>query len=322
MKSFLHFLRGMAIGVAEVIPGVSGGTIAFITGIYEQLIHSIKSIDLGFAKSLMRLDFKSCWERVNGIFLLPLILGMVGGLIAGILIISRFLETHPPVVWGFFFGLILASAWYIMRRIEKADWKVFVFLLSGAVIAYYITQLMPAEGSDSLLFVAFSGGIAICALILPGISGSFILLLLGMYTLILSAARSFIEVRDMDSFLIMVAFSIGALIGLLSFARLVNYLIKNYRSTVFALLCGFMVGSLSKIWPWRDGALYMDPSGTLHKATIPLSSDWRLLLEVNKWPSEYSMGDPFTTATVVAMVVGFGVVLAFDYLPGMVRKGE
>jgi len=312
----------MAIGVAEVIPGVSGGTIAFITGIYEQLIHSIKSFDLEFAKAILRLDFKSCWKQVNGAFLLPLLVGMLGGLIIGILVISQFLETHPPVVWGFFFGLILASAWYIMRRIEKADWKVFLFLLSGALIAYYISQLVPAEGSDSLVLVALSGTVAICALILPGISGSFILLLLGMYTLILAAARNFIDTRELDSFLILLAFSVGALIGLLSFARLVNWLIIKYKSSVFALLCGFMVGSLGKIWPWRDGVLYMDSSGTLHQSSIPLSSDWRLIVEVNKWPTDYLQGDPFTTLTIISIVVGFVLVIAFDYLPGMIRKKE
>ena len=312
----------MAIGVAEVIPGVSGGTIAFITGIYEQLIHSIKSFDLRFVQDLLKLDLKSCWNRVNGSFLLPLIFGMFGGLVAGVLIISRLLESHPPVIWGFFFGLILASAWYIMRRIKKADWKVFIFLLSGAIIAYYITQLIPAEGSDSLLFVVLSGGIAICALILPGISGSFILLLLGMYTIILGAARTFIETLEFESFLILFAFSFGALVGLLSFARLVNWLLKNYKSTVFALLCGFMVGSLGKIWPWRDASLFMDPSGALHKTSIPLSSDWRLLLEVNKWPADYTQGDPFTILTIVSMIVGFAVVLAFDYMPEMLKKGK
>ena len=314
LVKILHACRGAAIGLAEVIPGVSGGTLAFITGIYYQLIESIKSFDLEFFGLLLSGKFIAAWEKVNGKFLLPLLLGMLVGLVIGILLISELLESHPPVVWGFFFGLILASSWYILRRIEGFNLRLALFVGIGTLIAYGITTLSPAEGSSAYPAIFLSGSIAICALILPGISGSFILLLMGMYTMILSEARSFIQFRDFDALLVLIVFVAGALLGLLVFTRLISWLLNHYQKTVYALLCGFMIGSLNAIWPWRDPVLFLDAEGNIIPSAFPLTGDFKVLQEVNKWPADYMSGPAFTVAVILAFIVGVGIVLVMDQI--------
>lgn len=313
MNNFLQALKGASIGIAEVIPGVSGGTLAFITGIYQQLIESIKSFDLEFIRLLLQGELKKAWVKINGAFLLPLMVGMLGGLIVGILLISSLLESHPTVVWGFFFGLILASAWYIIRRIGGLDIKVVVTVILGTAIAYAITTMSPAQGSGSYLAVFASGCVAICALILPGISGSFILLLMGMYTIILGEARNFLHYQELNSLAILVVFMMGAGIGLIVFSRVISWLLLHYQKVIYGLLCGFMLGSLNKIWPWRDPILFVDLEGNLFDTSIALNENWRVMRETNKWPGEYLSGDPYTLYTVLACIAGMIIVLLMDY---------
>ena len=241
----LLVLKGMGMGAADVVPGVSGGTIAFITGIYEELINSIKSINLNAIKLFFTGKFKEFWAAINGTFLLSVFLGVgisVFSLAKGL----EYLLTHYPIlVWSFFFGLIVASAIYVSRSIKNWNFGTILSGIIGIAIAYSITVISPAEANTSYLFVFVSGMIAICAMILPGISGSFILVLLGMYKFILGA------VGDMNLAVIL-TFLVGAAIGIIAFSNVLSWLLRKYHNLTIALLAGFMVGSLNKVWPWKE----------------------------------------------------------------------
>ena len=238
-------LKGMGMGAADVVPGVSGGTIAFITGIYEELINSIKSINLNAIKLFFAGKIKEFWAAINGTFLLSVFIGIgisVFSLAKGL----EFLLNHYPIlVWSFFFGLIVASAIYVARSINNWNTGTILSGIIGTAIAYGITILSPAEAHTGYLFVFISGMIAICAMILPGISGSFILVLLGMYKFILGA------VGDMD-LAVIITFLAGAAIGIIAFSNVLSWLLKKYHNLTIAMLAGFMVGSLNKVWPWKE----------------------------------------------------------------------
>ena len=233
------------MGAADVVPGVSGGTIAFITGIYEELINSIKSINLNAIKLFFTGKFKEFWIAINGTFLLSVFIGVgisVFSLAKGL----EYLLTHYPIlVWSFFFGLIVASAIYVSRSIKNWNFGTILSGIVGIAIAYSITVISPAEANTSYLFVFISGMIAICAMILPGISGSFILVLLGMYKFILGA------VGDMNLAVIL-TFLVGAGIGIIAFSNVLSWLLRKYHNLTIAMLAGFMVGSLNKVWPWKE----------------------------------------------------------------------
>ncbi len=297
-------LKGMAMGMAEVIPGVSGGTIAFITGIYEKLIDTIKSI-LGPEVwiSLRKRGLKAAWERGNGTFLVFLLAGMVLGVVLGVFGISHLLENYPVLLWAFFFGLIIASAIYIGRQVDKWGPAEIIGLILGGVVAYLITVLSPAQGSDNLIMVFIAGAIAISALILPGISGSFILLLMGMYTLIIPSIKSFLENQDGRSFIILVVFGLGCLLGLATFSRVLSWMFRKFHSLTLAILAGFMIGSLNKIWPWRNVLSYRTNS----------SGEEVPFLEKSVLPGAFE-GEPFVLGAILMMVVGFVVVFGLERL--------
>ena len=251
--------KGMAMGMAEVIPGVSGGTIAFITGIYETLIDSIKSIDINWIKQVLGFKLKRAFHDINGPFLAVLMFGMVLGVLVGTFGVSYLLENHPEALWAFFFGLILASIPFMLSqaRMNLGNWVLFVI---GAIIAYLVTSITPAQGSDSYLYLFAGGSIAICALILPGVSGSFILLIMGLYSLVIPTLRDFLSSPELSEFKVIVVFALGCLTGLLLFSKFVSAAFKNYKHSTIALLSGFMLGSLNKIWPWRNPVSYLDKS--------------------------------------------------------------
>lgn len=232
------------MGAADVVPGVSGGTIAFITGIYEELIDSIKSVNADAVRKLFKEGIPAAWEHINGTFLVILFAGIITSIVTLAKGITYLLETHPVLVWAFFFGLIVASALLIGKSIQSWSVLKVVGLLAGAAIAYYITIASPAETSESNWFVFLSGAIAICAMILPGISGSFILLLLGKYKYILASVS---ELR-VDVVLVFIG---GCFVGLLTFARLLSWMFKHAKELTIAILTGFMIGSLNKVWPWK-----------------------------------------------------------------------
>ncbi len=237
-------LRGMAMGGADVIPGVSGGTIAFITGIYEELIRSIKSVNAKLFKTLFKEGVAAAWKQVNGNFLLAVVSGILISIFSLARLISWLLANHPMLVWAFFFGLIVGSAIFIGRKIEKWSIAAVFFLLFGTSLAYYITIATPATTPEALWFVFLSGSIALCALILPGISGAFILVLLGKYEFMLNAVRDF-------QLIIIMVFAAGGVLGIVAFSNVIAWLFKKHPNITLALLGGFMIGSLNKLWPWK-----------------------------------------------------------------------
>lgn len=232
------------MGAADVVPGVSGGTIAFISGIYEELIDSINKVSLNAFKVLRKEGFVAMWQSINGNFLISLFIGIAISVITLAKLIRHLLETQPVLIWAFFFGLVLASIIHVAKQIKKWNLVSVILLIIGAFVAYYITTLVPQTTEISSGYVFLSGALAICAMILPGISGSYILLLLGMYKPVLDA------IHDKD-FKIIGLLGAGAIVGLLSFSRLLKWLFDHYQNLTLATLTGFIIGSLNKIWPWK-----------------------------------------------------------------------
>jgi putative membrane protein len=259
-KSFFGLLtRGLAMGAADVVPGVSGGTIAFITGIYEELLETISNINFKLLKTWKQEGFKSFWIQLNGSFLISLFLGISISLVSLAKLISYLLETYPIQLWSFFFGLIIASVWLVGKTVKKWNITSIIALIIGTCVAYYITLLTPTTEITNLFYIFICGSLAICAMILPGISGSFILLLLGAYSTILGSLNnlvSSIRISDWSGAseygLVLLVFGTGCIFGILSFSKLLNFLFKKAHNTTVALLTGFLIGSLNKIWPWKE----------------------------------------------------------------------
>jgi putative membrane protein len=290
---FLIVLKGAGMGAADVVPGVSGGTIAFITGIYEELIHSIKSIDMAAVKLFFTGKWTSFWKHINGNFLLSVFAGIFIAVVSLAHLLEHLLETHPIIIWSFFFGLILISSWVVARRIKQWNYSKVVALVAGVAIAFYITSVTPAETTDAAWFIILSGVLASCAMILPGISGSFILLLLGKYAFALSAVN---EV-DLGALFLLGA---GAVIGLLSLSRVLSWLFNKYHDGTVAILAGFMIGSLNKIWPWKETV-----------ETVIIEGVEKPLVEKNILPA-LNQPDDQIPAAIAMMLLGIGLILLFE----------
>ncbi len=312
-------LRGMAMGIAEVIPGVSGGTIALITGIYEKLILTIKRFEPELINKWKVNGFIGVKEYLDIPFILALIAGMVLGIVVGVFGVTYLFENYPEPLWGFFFGLIIASSIYVGKQIKT--WKTghIMALIAGIIIAYAITLISPTNGSESLIYVFFSGVVAISALILPGISGSFILLLLGMYTVIIPALKNLISTQDVSDLLMLIVFGLGCLTGLITFSRVMNFLFQRYKLTTLAVLSGFMIGSLNKIWPWKNITEILNKSDF---STVSISNlvdlkglekeSYKILSDVNVLPSEYWMSSPKVIPTILSILFGFVIVFVLE----------
>lgn len=292
----LLVLKGLGMGAADVVPGVSGGTIAFISGIYEELIDTLKSIDLNAAKLLLTGKIKEFWKAVNGNFLAAVFSGIVISVLSLARVLGYLLENHPVLIWSFFFGLILASALLVGRKIKEWGTPKYIALLLGAAIAFYITVATPATTPTALWFVFLSGALAICAMILPGISGSFILLLLGQYRFILDS----ISALRAD---VLAVFLAGCAVGLLSFSRLLSWMFDKYHDLTVALLTGFMIGSLNKVWPWKNVLSYRTNS---HGEEVPF-------LEKSVLPGGFE-GDPQIAAAVALVIAGFALIYYLERL--------
>ncbi|WP_372642534.1 DUF368 domain-containing protein [Ancylomarina sp.] len=291
-------MKGMGMGAADVVPGVSGGTIAFITGIYEELIESIKSVNLTSIKLLLQFKLKDFWKAVNGNFLLSLVIGIAISFLSLAKLIKNLLEQHPILIWSFFFGLIVASALVIAKKITEWKLRSIIAILVGIGIAYMVTVVTPAETTNAYWFLFLSGALAICALILPGISGAFILLLLGKYEFVLNALSSF----KLD---VIAVFAVGAAAGLLSFSNLLSWLLKKYHNMTIALLSGFMIGSLNKVWPWKQTvSTFIDRHG-VEKA----------LVEDNILPQTFEniSGQDANLAIAIGLaLIGFFLIIIMD----------
>lgn len=294
----------MAMGVAEVIPGVSGGTIAFITGIYERLLDAIKSI-LGIEvfRAFKQGGLSGAWKAIDGLFLVFLLGGMMIGILTGVFGVSYLMENYPELLWAFFFGLIIASAWFIGRQVTS--WKIpeWTSLIIGTVLAYWITIASPASGNESPIFVFFAGAIAISALMLPGISGSFILLLMGMYQFILqdNLKEGLLENKDTGALIILIIFGMGCLVGMATFSRVLSWTFKHYKNRTLALLTGFMIGSLNKVWPWKE---VLQTRINSKGVEVPF-------LERSVLPSAYE-GNPQVLLVIIAMIAGFSLVFFLE----------
>jgi putative membrane protein len=239
------YLKGMAMGAADVVPGVSGGTIAFISGIYEELLRSINALGPETLVVLRKQGIKAAWRQLNGDFLVTLLAGIGTSILLLVRPITWAIVHQPVLIWSFFFGLIAASVWLCGRLVKHWSLGPIIGLLIGTAIAVVIGVLNAGTGSDSYLFLFFSGAIAICAMILPGISGSFILLLMGMYLPVMSALKSF----DIP---VIVIFAAGCLFGLMAFSRLLSWMFQRHHDLTVATLTGFLLGSLTIIWPWKE----------------------------------------------------------------------
>ncbi len=292
---FFIVLKGMAMGAADVVPGVSGGTIAFISGIYEELIESINNVNLSLFKTLKKEGVAAFWKQLNGNFLVALFCGILISVVSLAKGISWLLLNQPILLWSFFFGLVVASILFVGKSIEKWNLATIIMLIIGAIAAYYITTLPPSENTDSLPYLFFSGALAICAMILPGISGAFILVLLGSYKVILDAVHE----RDIK---IVATVGLGAIFGLLSFARLLKWMFKNYKDLTLAILTGFILGSLNKIWPWKkvlETKVFGDKIITVDEQSIsPFSFE----------------GDNQLLFAILLAVLGFSLILLLEKL--------
>ncbi len=293
-------LKGCAMGMADVVPGVSGGTIAFISGIYEELINSIKSIDLTALRLLLGGKFGAFWSRINGSFLLSVLCGIAIAIFSVAKLMTWLLHRHPIGIWAFFFGLIIASAALVYKQVHRWNLACALALAAGIAAAAWITVASPASTPDQWWFIILSGAIAICAMILPGISGAFILLLLGKYSFIMQA------VVDMN-IPVLALFACGAVAGIISFSHLLSWLLARYHDLTVSLLMGFMIGALNKVWPWKEVLeTYTDSHGALQP-----------LMERNIAPGRFGAltgTDPQVWQAALLALAGFLLIIGLEYL--------
>jgi len=298
----LLVLKGMGMGAADVVPGVSGGTIAFITEIYEELVNSIKSIRPSAIKKIFSEGGRNFWSSINGNFLVSVFLGILISIFTLANFLEKWLDEEPILVWSFFFGLIVASAVYVARKITLWNWKKIVAIMLGIVVAYLITTLTPAKTTEAYWFVFVSGAIAICAMILPGISGAFILLLLGKYQFILGSINEL-------NIAVLGIFALGALIGLISFSNLLSWLLKKFHEITIATLAGFMIGSLFKVWPWKETvSTFVDR----HGETQPL-------VQHNVLPAHFEAVTGNDAQLLTAILFALGGVIIILALEGLTK---
>ena len=316
------------MGAADVVPGVSGGTIAFISGIYKELLDSVSAIKPSLFNVWRNEGFAGVWRKVNGNFLIALLLGITVSIVSFAKLITYLMQYYPIEIWSFFFGLILASIWYVGKQIKNWNLLVILGLILGTLSVYFLTTLPPLGANSSYLFLFFAGSIAAMAMILPGISGSFILLLLGAYTTVISAVGN----QDIP---IIAVVALGAVTGLIAFSSLLKYLLKLYHNTMMGVLTGFLIGSLGKIWPWKkDDVVYIKDVG---EAANPVAlgdygslsaymqnssieeygriSNYR---DQNILPTTYEMINPETSAEVLpaifALAVGFSIIFILEFI--------
>ena len=270
------FLKGIGMGAANVIPGVSGGTIAFITGIYERLVNCINNIDSQAVKMLFKGRFKELWKHIDGNFLLWIVAGVAVATLSLAKLMLFLLQNHPIQTWAFFFGLIIASSILMLSGLK--NWKTVdaICLVCGVILGIFICTLSPVESPDNLLYIFLCGALSICAMILPGISGSFILLVMGKYEYIMSAIDGFLHF-NLYSMLVLAVFLIGCICGILAFAKFLHWLLGKWNRQTLVVLSGFVLGSLVKVWPWNSYSSAPDPlTGEVPGLHIPGAVLWCL----------------------------------------------
>lgn len=287
--------KGLAMGAADVVPGVSGGTIAFISGIYEELVASISNVNFSLFKTLQKEGFKVAWKQLNGSFLAALFIGVLISILSLAKTIKYLLENEPILLWSFFFGLVMASIIFIGKQVEKWNYKLLLLAILGATFGYTITIVSSTSITEiNYLFLVFAGAIASCAMILPGISGSYILLLMGVYPIVMTAITN----RDVK---IISAIGVGVVLGLLFFSKLLKWLFSKYKNEMLVVLTGIMFGSLNKVWPWKITVTTYINS---HGETKPL-------LEQSISPFSFD-GDPQLMLSILLTLTGFFIIIAME----------
>lgn len=291
-------LKGIAMGAADIVPGVSGGTIALISGIYEEFINALKSFSSALIV-LKRDGIPATWKHINGSFLVALFSGIAISLISLVQFIKYALSEHPILLWSFFFGLIIASCYFVGKRVEKWDFRSVLALFIGAVSIFLITDpgLQLTDTSTELWFIFLSGMLAICAMILPGISGAFILVLLGKYAYVIEALSEL-------KFSIIITFAAGCIVGLLSFSHFLSFMLRKYHNLTIALLTGFMIGSLNKIWPWKNT---LDWRLDRHGEKVPN-------IQENVLPQNFLDGDSQMLFAVLLALFGFALIFILELI--------
>ena len=313
-RNFLQYLivtaKGLAMGAADVVPGVSGGTIAFISGIYEELIETIHNIDLGFFSLWKKEGFIKAWRHYNLGFLLALFSGVFISIISLAKLITWLLETYPIMVWSFFFGLVIASIVYVGKQLTNWRLAVITAMILASIVSYLITIADPIGSPDNTWFLFFAGFVAIIAMILPGISGAFILLLLGAYTVVIGIVTQFGEgITTLNSSLFLGAlwklliFGLGAILGLKAFSKALNWMFKHHKNLTLAVLTGFMIGALNKIWPWKQVLQYrLNHAGQ----EVPF-------IERSILPQNYD-GSPQIIYAIIFAIIGFLTIFLLEKL--------
>lgn len=327
-------LKGMAMGAADVVPGVSGGTIALITGIYKELIGSFSKINLGLFKILRKEGIVAAFKSVNGPFLIALVSGIAISIFSLAKLFHYLIEHQPVLVWSFFFGLIIASVWLVGKRVESWNKATVGLLILGTLISFGITIISPANGPDTLVYLFLSGMLAFIAMILPGISGSFILLLLGAYQLVLGKVSSLLDALHpfdmgllLNNGIALGVFAIGGVIGLLSFSRVLKWMFDKYEANTLALLTGFLIGSLNKVWPWKSTTeVYVKHAGEAKESVVPMvqhnvlpNESYRIISE-----AETQLGmlvkEPQLGYAILLAIFGFLLIYLLEYFSAKYQK--
>ncbi len=293
-----NFLKGFAMGVANVIPGVSGGTIALLTGIFERLINALKSFDVEAVRLLLKFKFKEFAQHVDFGFLLSVFLGVGVSIISVAKLLEFLFQSYPVYVWSFFFGLILVSVWFVGKSIGKIDVPAAVSFVIGAAVAFSLSVMNPATENTAFWYLIICGAVAVCSMILPGLSGSFVLILMGNYQLIMIYAVSHFDMK------IIVPVAIGVVVGLLAFSHFLSWLLSRYARQTMAVLTGFIFGSLGTIWPWKNPVYLMQDGAEVLKNGKPIIQSYEMY-----FPQEFSAE---VAIAIVLMVAGMAALWALE----------
>lgn len=296
---FVIGLKGVAMGAADTVPGVSGGTIALISGIYRELINTIGAIDTSLFTTWKRQGFSAMWKQLNGNFIIALLSGILFSVLTIMRLASYLLEHKPVLIWSFFFGLVVASIWFVGKKVKTWNFKTIAVLVAGAALAYFLTTLPVASASGSWWYLLICGSLAVCAMILPGISGAFILVLLGAYEQITQAVHNLVLWK-------VGLVGLGAVVGLLSFSKVLKWLFNHYENITLAVLTGFITGSLAKIWPWKE----VVQTKTLKDGSKKVIQDSPVL------PVNFD-GEPQLWWALALMGVGFLLIFALEAIANM-----
>lgn len=293
------------MGAADVVPGVSGGTIAFISGIYEELIDSLRTLDWTAVRVLLRDGLGPAWRHINGNFLLTVFCGIIVSILTLANVVNYSLENFPILVWAFFFGLVCASSVFIGRQLGAWSWREIVALLLGFALAWWVGEIKPAQLPSDWWVIMLAGSVAICAMILPGVSGSFILLILGLYTTIIDGLLA-IDIGLIGSFVA------GCVVGLLCFSHILSWLLHHYHKPTLALLTGFLLGSLNVIWPWKQ----------ILQTTIDRHGELIPVVQENLLPWQFFDATGRDPQVMLALLLAlFGAILVFG-LELFAKKGQ